>query len=121
MGAKHLGILTGRGCPGLNAAIKAVYMAAKDHGWMRGASQDANVTAILRGWRGAVHMATIRPALPLTDDNTRAVDRTGGLPPLLAHATRPHQAEGPAARLQQRRAELRAVADRDDLYDVTTR
>ena len=54
----HIGVLTGGGdVPGLNAAIKSVYGAAKDHGWVRPGSPDANVTGILRGWKGAVRMS----------------------------------------------------------------
>ena len=57
MNSKHIGILTGGGdVPGLNAAIKSVYQAAKDRGWLRKGTRDANVTGILRGWRGSVHM-----------------------------------------------------------------
>ena len=45
----HIGVLTGGGdVPGLNAAIKSVYNAAKDHGWNRPGSGDANVTGIVR-------------------------------------------------------------------------
>jgi ATP-dependent phosphofructokinase / diphosphate-dependent phosphofructokinase len=81
----HLGVLTGGGdVPGLNAAIKSVYGAAKDHGWTRAGSSDANVTGILRGWKGAVQM-TRDPGtgawsdiLPLDDARVRTVDRTGG-------------------------------------------
>jgi 6-phosphofructokinase 1 len=122
MGAKHLGILTGGGdVPGLNAAIKSVYLAAKDHGWLRGGGQDANVTGILRGWKGAVTMGD-DPAqiLPLTDDNTRAIDRSGGTF-LHSSRTRPDRIKlkDLPPRLQQRRAELRPVDNRDDLFDIT--
>ncbi len=58
MAGKHIGVLTGGGdVPGLNAAIKSVYTAARDQGWIRPGSSDANVTGILRGWKGAVQMA----------------------------------------------------------------
>jgi 6-phosphofructokinase 1 len=127
MGAKHIGILTGGGdVPGLNAAIKSVYLAAKDRGWLRGESQDANVTGILRGWKGAVNMGydptTNAPTqiLPFTDDNIRVVDRSGGTF-LHTSRTRPDRIglkELPP-RLQRRRAELRTVEHRDDLFDVT--
>jgi len=122
MAVKHLGILTGGGdVPGLNAAIKSVYLAAKDHGWLRGGSQDANVTGILRGWKGAVTMGDDpTQILALTDDNTRAVDRSGGTF-LHSSRTRPDriQLKDLPPRLQERRAELRAVDNRDDLFDVT--
>jgi 6-phosphofructokinase len=81
----HLGILTGGGdVPGLNAAIKSVYTAAKDHGWLRPGTSDANVTGILRGWKGAVQMArdpgtgAWSDVLPLDDARVRRVDREGG-------------------------------------------
>ena len=79
----HLGVLTGGGdVPGLNPAIKAVYMAAKGRGWTRPGG-DAAVTGIRRGWKGAVHMGTDASeggehAIALTDDIVRRVDRTGG-------------------------------------------
>jgi len=122
MGTKHIGILTGGGdVPGLNAAIKSVYLAAKDRGWLRGESQDANVTGLLRGWKGAVIMGDDpTQILPLTDDNTRAVDRSGGTF-LHSSRTRPDRIKlkDLPPRLQQRRAELRTVDNRDDLFDVT--
>jgi ATP-dependent phosphofructokinase / diphosphate-dependent phosphofructokinase len=85
MAGVHIGVLTGGGdVPGLNAAIKSVYQAAKDHGWMRAGSDDANVTGILRGWKGAVQMTRDKETgawsdvVPLTDERVRTVDRTGG-------------------------------------------
>lgn len=81
----HIGVLTGGGdVPGLNAAIKSVYSAAKDHGWVRPGSLDANVTGILRGWKGAVRMSrdagsgAWSDVLPLDDARVRTVDRYGG-------------------------------------------
>ncbi len=85
MSGKHIGILTGGGdVPGLNAAIKSVYTAARDQGWLRVGTADANVTGILRGWKGAVEMrrdsssGAFSETLPLTGDAVRTVDRTGG-------------------------------------------
>jgi 6-phosphofructokinase 1 len=127
MTTKHLGILTGGGdVPGLNAAIKSVYLAAQDHGWLRGGSQDANVTGILRGWKGAVHMGhDPNPPVPaqtlrLTDQNIRTVDRSGGTF-LHSSRTRPDRIglKDLPPSLQGRRAELRTVENRDDLFDVT--
>ncbi|MEM6461576.1 MAG: 6-phosphofructokinase [Pseudomonadota bacterium] len=73
----HLGILTGGGdVPGLNAAIKAVVNEAHRFGW--------NVTAFRRGWAGPVNTDPNDPAatpeahMPLTPEDVRAVDRTGG-------------------------------------------
>ena len=87
MSGKHIGILTGGGdVPGLNSAIKSVYQAVKDRGWLRKGSGDANVTGIRRGWRGALHMgsdpakAEASEVMPLTDALLRTVDRSGGRP-----------------------------------------
>ena len=80
----HLGVLTGGGdVPGLNAAIKSVYNAAKDHGWLREGTSDANVTGILRGWKGAVQMTrdaggVWSDVVALDDARVRTVDRSGG-------------------------------------------
>ena len=79
---RHIGVLTGGGdVPGLNAAIKAVYSAAKARGWTRD-SGDARVTGIRRGWKGAVLMDPAggdgEHAIALTDELVRRVDRTGG-------------------------------------------
>ncbi|HKD12842.1 MAG TPA: 6-phosphofructokinase [Thermoanaerobaculia bacterium] len=85
MAGKHIGILTGGGdVPGLNAAIKAVYHAVKAHGWIRSGSADANLTGILRGWKGCVSMRPDRESggwsdvVLLTDERVRTVDRYGG-------------------------------------------
>src|SRR5262245_25837878 len=84
MAGLHLGVLTGGGdVPGLNAAIKSVYNAAKDHGWLREGTSDANVTGILRGWKGAVQMSrdaggVWSDVVALDDARVRTVDRTGG-------------------------------------------
>ena len=125
MASKHLAVLTGGGdVPGLNAAIKSVYSAAKDYGWIRDGSSDANVTGILRGWKGAVNMARDRETgawsdvVPLDDARVRAVDRTGGTF-LHTSRTRPdrmRKAELPA-RLQERAGDLPSAGK--DLFDVT--
>ena len=125
MAGKHIGVLTGGGdVPGLNAAIKSVYSTARDRGWMRDGSSDANVTGILRGWKGAVHMArdpqtgTWTDVVPLDDARVRTVDRYGGTF-LHTSRTRPdrmRRAELPA-RLQNRSAELPRAGE--DLLDAT--
>jgi 6-phosphofructokinase len=125
----RLGVLTGGGdVPGLNAAIKSVYRAAGDRGWLRKGSGDADVIGIRRGWKGVVHLdgATAGSgdptgfALPLTDEIVRRVDRTGGTF-LHSSRTRPDRIgleELPDA-LRARHSELPRVDGRDDLFDLT--
>ncbi|MEP7132800.1 MAG: 6-phosphofructokinase [Acidobacteriota bacterium] len=127
MSGKHIGILTGGGdVPGLNAAIKSVYTAARDQGWLRAGSGDANVTGILRGWKGTVEMrrdGSLGPfseTLPLTADAVRTVDRTGGTF-LHTSRTRPDRMrlENVPEELRSRSAALQpAGAEHFDLTDV---
>ena len=128
MSPKHIGILTGGGdVPGLNAAIKSVYVAARERGWLRKGSRDANVTGILRGWRGAVHMgfdpATSGPVevVSLTDEIVRTVDRRGGT---FLHTSRMRPDCVPPAdiptRLQRRINELPRLKEGEDLFDLTS-
>src|SRR5919198_4273158 len=77
MATTRVGILTGGGdVPGLNSVIKSVVYRASEHG--------AEVLGIRRGWEGLTHLNLDDPAsraryvLPLTRENTRRVDRTGG-------------------------------------------
>jgi 6-phosphofructokinase len=77
MSHKRIGILTGGGdVPGLNAVIKEVTY--------RGTENDCETIGIRRGWEGLSHVILddeyIRKSyiLPLTRENTRTVDRTGG-------------------------------------------
>jgi 6-phosphofructokinase 1 len=124
MAGKHIGVLTGGGdVPGLNAAIKSVYIAARDRGWIRDGSSDANVTGILRGWKGAVNMTPDletggwTDVVPLDDARVRTVDRYGGTF-LHTSRTRPdrmRQDELPP-RLRES-AEVPRVGD--DRYDAT--
>jgi ATP-dependent phosphofructokinase / diphosphate-dependent phosphofructokinase len=125
MAGKHIGVLTGGGdVPGLNAAIKSVYQAAKDHGWMRPGSSDANVTGILRGWKGTVWMSrdlqtgSWSDVRPLTDELVRTVDRYGGTF-LHTSRTKPDRmrlAELPPS-LQRRSDELPRTGE--NLFDAT--
>src|SRR6185369_7115107 len=125
MAGKHIGVLTGGGdVPGLNAAIKSVYTAARDQGWIRPGSSDANVTGILRGWKGAVQMSrdpeggAWSDVLPLDDGRVRTVDRSGGTF-LHTSRTRPDRmprAELPA-RLRERAPSLPAAGE--GLCDAT--
>src|SRR5579884_3189081 len=77
MSKKRIGILTGGGdVPGLNSVIKEVTY--------RGTENDCEVIGIRRGWEGLTHVnlddeaSRTRYILPLTKQNTRTVDRTGG-------------------------------------------
>ncbi len=84
MAAKtNIGILTGGGdVPGLNPVIKSVVYRATEMG--------RKVIGIRKGWEGLTHMADSNEdpiyIRPLTRDNTRTIDRTGGtVAPHLAH------------------------------------
>jgi 6-phosphofructokinase 1 len=77
MATKRIGILTGGGdVPGLNSVIKNVVYRASEH--------DIEVIGIRRGWEGLTHVNLEDPAskaryiMPLSRENTRTVDRTGG-------------------------------------------
>src|SRR6266545_465715 len=77
MAMTRVGILTGGGdVPGLNSVIKSVVYRAYERG--------AEVLGIRRGWEGLTHLNLEDPAsraryvLPLTRENTRTVDRSGG-------------------------------------------
>lgn len=77
MAGKKIGILTGGGdVPGLNAVIKnVVYRATHD---------EHEVTGLRLGWKGLIDLnfddpeSVKRYVLPLTRENTRNIDRTGG-------------------------------------------
>ena len=77
MSKKRIGILTGGGdVPGLNSVIKSVVY--------RGYENDCEIIGIRRGWEGLTHVnledsaSKQRYILPLTRENTRTIDRTGG-------------------------------------------
>src|SRR5271170_1716745 len=77
MSTRRVGILTGGGdVPGLNAVIKTVVYRGREIG--------LEVIGIRRGWEGLTHVNFDDPAsvtryvLPLTTENTRTIDRTGG-------------------------------------------
>ena len=75
MAAKNnIGILTGGGdVPGLNPVIKSVVYRATEAG--------RQVIGIRKGWEGLTHMTGPDDPVyvrPLTRDNTRTIDRTGG-------------------------------------------
>jgi 6-phosphofructokinase len=77
MAYKRIGILTGGGdVPGLNTVIKRVVHC--------GAERGCEVVGIRRGWEGLTHLnlddpaSTPRYIVPLSIENTRNIDRTGG-------------------------------------------
>ncbi|MFL6414710.1 MAG: 6-phosphofructokinase [Bryobacteraceae bacterium] len=77
MSGKKIGILTGGGdVPGLNAVIKNVVY--------RSTSDGHQVTGLRLGWKGLTDInfddpdSVKRFTIPLTRDNTRTIDRTGG-------------------------------------------
>ncbi len=73
---RRIGILTGGGdVPGLNVAIKAVTLRARDH--------DIEVLGLRRGWASMLidpgdPAAIAATTVPLTPDAVRTIDRTGG-------------------------------------------
>jgi ATP-dependent phosphofructokinase / diphosphate-dependent phosphofructokinase len=77
MKKNRIGILTGGGdVPGLNSVIKSVVYRAAENG--------CEVIGFRRGWEGLTHVdlddpqSRARYVLPLTRENTRTIDRTGG-------------------------------------------
>ncbi len=77
MAHKRIGILTGGGdVPGLNSVIKSVVYRSQEN--------DCEVIGIRRGWEGLTHVnfddpeSKSRYILPLSRENTFAIDRTGG-------------------------------------------
>lgn len=77
MAIKKIGILTGGGdVPGLNSVIKGVTYRASEAGM--------EVLGFRRGWEGLTHLnlddqeSKNKYLLPLTRENTRTIDRTGG-------------------------------------------
>jgi ATP-dependent phosphofructokinase / diphosphate-dependent phosphofructokinase len=77
MAQKRIGILTGGGdVPGLNSVIKEVTY--------RGTEHDCEVVGLRRGWEALTHVnlddeaSAKRYILPLSRENTRTIDRTGG-------------------------------------------
>ena len=117
MAKKRIGILTGGGdVPGLNGVIKGVTYRADELGF--------EVVGIRRGWEGLTHLqpgdaqSEEKYIIPLTLDNTRTIDRTGGTwlhssrtnPRKMKKATLPPHLD--AARAEQMRTG-------EDRYDIT--
>ena len=89
MTAKRVGVLTGGGdVPGLNSAIKGIVNAGDDEGY--------RILGIRRGWEGLTHLnlddsaSKERYVMPLTAQNTRTIDRTGGT---ILHTSRTNPAK----------------------------
>src|SRR5712692_821833 len=77
MAVNRIGILTGGGdVPGLNSVIKSVVYRSSELGYA--------VIGLRRGWEGLTHVdlqdpsSRARYVLPLSRENTRTIDRTGG-------------------------------------------
>jgi 6-phosphofructokinase len=113
---RRIGILTGGGdVPGLNSVIKGVVAGTEPLGY--------EVIGIRRGWMGLTHT---RPGeqpgseflVPLTIDNTRSIDRTGGtvLHTSRTNPRRMHKKALPAFLDAQRAAQMAAG---EDMYDLT--
>ena len=119
MPKKRIGILTGGGdVPGLNSVIKGVTY--------RGSELDYEVVGIRRGWEGLTHVNLDDPAsksryiLPLSRDNTRTIDRTGGTF-LHSSRTNPSKMKSPPDFLQGTSYPATTKADGSVTYDMSTR
>ena len=116
-GKKRIGILTGGGdVPGLNPVIKSVVYRASEIG--------SEVVGIRRGWEGLTHM---NPALdadltyirPLTRENTRTIDRTGGT---VLHTSRTNPRKMTEGKLPEHLSKdaLKALPFDGKYYDFTS-
>ena len=114
---KRIGILTGGGdVPGLNPVIKSVVYRASEIG--------REVLGIRRGWEGLTHM---NPALesdpnyirPLTRENTRTIDRTGGTV-LHTSRTNPRKMVEAKVPLHISKEELKQLPFDGKYYDFTS-
>jgi ATP-dependent phosphofructokinase / diphosphate-dependent phosphofructokinase len=115
-GAGKIGILTGGGdVPGLNSVIKSVVYRASEMG--------RSVIGIRRGWEGLTHLdpsqeTDARYIRPLTRDNTRAIDRSGGT---VLHTSRTNPLRVAKNRLPAALtpAELAQFANNEKSYNLT--
>jgi 6-phosphofructokinase len=85
----RVGILTGGGdVPGLNSVIKSVVYRGSEHG--------VEVVGLRRGWEALTHINLTEPdsyghyVIPLSRENTRTIDRTGGT---ILHSSRTNPAK----------------------------
>jgi ATP-dependent phosphofructokinase / diphosphate-dependent phosphofructokinase len=111
-----VGILTGGGdVPGLNSVIKSVVYRAAEMG--------RSVMGIRKGWEGLTHLdptqeIVMRMVRPLTRENTRAIDRSGGT---VLHTSRTNPLRVKKANLPAhlRPAELEKLRHDGGTYDFT--
>lgn len=114
--AERIGVLTGGGdVPGLNSIIKSVVYRATEMG--------REVLGIRKGWEGLTHAnpdEKLDPAYlrPLTRDNTRTIDRSGGT---VLHTSRTNPKRIKKAQLPAHlaAAELAKLEQCDGSYDFT--
>jgi len=115
-GGNKIGILTGGGdVPGLNPVIKSVVYRASEMG--------REVIGIRKGWEGLTHMnpapeADAQYIRPLTRENTRTIDRSGGT---VLHTSRTNPQRISESRLPGHvsRSRLEKLAFDGKYYDFT--
>jgi ATP-dependent phosphofructokinase / diphosphate-dependent phosphofructokinase len=111
---KNIGILTGGGdVPGLNPVIKSVVYRATEMG--------RQVIGIRKGWEGLTHMTGVDDPVyvrPLTRDNTRTIDRTGGT---VLHTSRTNPRKMSEGKLPQHISaeRIKALPFNGKYYDFT--
>ncbi len=114
---KKIGILTGGGdVPGLNPVIKSVVYRASEIG--------RQVVGIRRGWEGLTHMNPADPSdptyiRPLTRENTRTIDRSGGTV-LHTSRTNPRKMAEPKLPPHFPKEELKQLPFDGKYYDFTS-
>jgi ATP-dependent phosphofructokinase / diphosphate-dependent phosphofructokinase len=117
MAVKRIAVLTGGGdVPGLNSAIKAIVEGGFD--------RDYEVIGLRRGWEGLTHLnlddsrSKARYIMPLTRENTRAIDRTGGT---ILHTSRTNPAKMKAIPDHVKGIEFpKKESDKGTTYDITS-
>jgi ATP-dependent phosphofructokinase / diphosphate-dependent phosphofructokinase len=113
----NIGVLTGGGdVPGLNAVIKSVVYRASETG--------RRVIGIRKGWEGLSHMNPAEgegsPYLhPLTRENTRTIDRTGGTM-LHSSRTNPKRIAKSSVPSYLSPQQLAKLPEERDSYDFTS-
>jgi ATP-dependent phosphofructokinase / diphosphate-dependent phosphofructokinase len=116
MKGSKIGILTGGGdVPGLNSVIKSVVYRATEMG--------KEVVGFRRGWEGLTHVdpdlaQDPRYVRPLSRENTRAIDRTGGT---VLHTSRTNPQKTKRAKLPPHlgASELSRFTVGEELWDLT--